>query len=373
MPIKKVIIAGGGTGGHIYPAIAIANALKRRFPSIEIIFVGTDRGLERELVPRAGFQLKIIRVKGFQRRFSLDTFRSLKELFLGILDSFEIIREEQPDLVIGTGGYVAGPVVFIASLLKVPSIIHEQNVKPGITNRILSKFVDKIAISYSDSKKYFPKEKVIITGNPVRDQISSSDKGKALKKFGFSSDIPVVFSFGGSQGAEKLNCAICDIIEKIKDKKKFQLIHITGKRNYNNFKKQMADRGIALDSLGHIKVRPYIYEIQDAYAASDLVISRSGAITISEITTCGKPSILIPLPTAAGNHQEYNAKLLEKKGAAKILPNDKLTGKNLIQYIEDIIFNQERLYEMAKASKELRKPDALNKIVDEVTCLVKTR
>lgn len=370
MPIKKIIIAGGGTGGHIYPAIAIANALKQKSPNIKIIFVGTDRGLEKELVPRAGYELKKIRVKGFQRHFSLDTLLSLKEMFLGTIDSFKIVRDEEPDLVIGTGGYVAGPVVLIASLLKIPTIIHEQNVKPGITNRILSKFVDKIAISYSASKKYFPKDKIVVTGNPVRKEISNSNKQEALKKFNFVSDIPVVFSFGGSQGARKLNCAICDIIEKIKDNKKFQLIHVTGKKNYSDFQKQMINRGIALDSLGHIKIRPYIYEMQDAYAAADLVISRSGAITISEITVCGKPSILIPLPTAAGNHQEYNARLLEKEGAAKILPDDRLTGKILMQCIESIIYDKKCLTKMAKASKKLSKPYALDKIIDEVINLV---
>lgn len=370
MPIKNIIIAGGGTGGHIYPAIAIANALKREFPNVRILFVGTDKGLENELVPKAGFRLERIRVKGFQRKLSLDTLRSLKEMFLGIWDSLEIIKEVKPDLVIGTGGYVAGPVVFVAAMLHIPSIIHEQNVRPGVTNRILSKFVDKIAISYKDSKKYFPREKVIVTGNPIREQISSADKGTALKKFKLSSYIPVVLSFGGSQGAEKLNNAISDIIVQIKDKKNFQLIHITGRRNYNKFKEIMKNRGIPLDSLGHIKVKPYIYEMQDAYAASDLVISRAGAITISEITTCGKPAILIPLPTAAGNHQEYNARLLERNGAAKILSNENLTGKNLMCTIENIISDKQKLASMAKASSELQNPHALKKIIDEITHLV---
>lgn len=370
MPIKKIIIAGGGTGGHIYPAIAIANAINRDFPNVKVIFVGTNKGLERELVPKAGFQLKKIRVRGFQRRLSLDTLKSLKEMFLGIWDSLKIIKEEKPDLVIGTGGYVAGPVVFVASMLHIPSIIHEQNVKPGVTNRILSKFVDKIAISYDDSKKYFPREKIILTGNPVRDQISSADKETALKKFKLSPDIPVVFSFGGSQGAAKLNDAISNIIEQIKDKKTFQLIHITGKQNYSNFKKLMRNKGIPIDGLGHIKIEPYIYDMQDAYAASDLVISRAGAITISEITTCGKPAILIPLPTAAGNHQEYNARLLEENGAAKILDNKDLTGKNLMHIIEKIILDKKQLESMAKASRELQNPHALNKIINEISYLI---
>ncbi len=371
MSPQKIILAGGGTGGHIYPAIAIAEGLKKTFPDYEVLFVGTDRGLEKELVKKAGFPLKTIRVKGFRRKLSLDTLISIKELVHGAIDSFSLIKKEKPDIVIGTGGYVAGPVLFFASIMGIPTAVHEQNVTPGVTNKILSRFVDKIFISFSDSIKYFPKEKTFLVGNPVRSEISKGNRHTALKKFGLSSDIPVVLSFGGSQGAARINDAICHMIEVIKDTRKFQLIHITGKNHYDNIKNALANKGITLDRLGHIIVRPYIYEMQDAYAAADLVISRAGALTISELSVCGKPAILIPLPTAANNHQEYNARYMENEGAAVVLHEDKLSGESLIRTIEDIIFDENRLHKMSMASKNLAMEDAVEKILAEVLKLVK--
>lgn len=371
MPPKKIILAGGGTGGHIYPAIAIATGLKRIFPDSEILFVGTDRGLEKELVKKAGFPLKTIRVKGFRRKLSFDTLLSLKELACGMLDSIKIIKREKPDIVIGTGGYVAGPVIFFASLMGVPSIIHEQNVTPGVTNRILSRFVDRIAVSFPDSMNHFPESKTVLTGNPVRKEIAGGVRLQALKKYGLSPDIPVVLCFGGSQGAARLNDAICYVIEAIKDTAKFQLIHITGKKHYDKIKSLLVNKGIDTDGSGHIIVRPYIYEMQDAYAAADLVISRAGALSISEFCACGKPAILIPLPTAANHHQDYNAKYMEENGAAVIMFEEKLSGKKLLQTIENIIFNDECLHKMAIASRSLAKEDALEKILAEILKLVK--
>jgi UDP-N-acetylglucosamine--N-acetylmuramyl-(pentapeptide) pyrophosphoryl-undecaprenol N-acetylglucosamine transferase len=370
MPAKTILFAGGGTGGHIYPAIAIASELKKVFPDSRIIFVGTDRGLEKDLVPKSGFPLKKIRVKGFERKLSFDTLVSVKEMFLGGFDSLKILMKEKPDLVVGTGGYVAGPIIFFASLLGIPSIIHEQNVKPGVTNRILSHFVKKIAISFPDSANYFPKDKIVLTGNPVRREIAYGNPREALNRFGLSPNLPVVLSFGGSQGAANLNKAILDIIVKIKDSRKFQLIHVTGKKNYADFINALEGKGIYVNELGHIIVKPYIYEMQDAYAAADLVISRAGAISISEITLCGKPAVLIPLPTAADNHQDYNAEFLQKNKAGVVISDKELTGEVLLKVICDIVFNKEKLRNMAAASRNMAKPNALDIIVDEIKKLV---
>jgi len=364
MPVKKVIFAGGGTGGHIYPALAIATELKRRYSDVEIIFVGTERGLEKTLVPQAGYPLRIIRVKGFNRKLSLDTFSSIKQMILGGIDSLAILKMEKPDLVIGTGGYVSGPVIFFASLLRIPTIIHEQNVIPGITNRILSRFVNKVAISFPESSKYLPKSKIVLTGNPVRTEIADGDRLEALKAFGLTTNIPVVLSFGGSQGAKRLNEAIAEVVGKISNNPKFQLIHVTGPKQYDSFMQLLENKGIDLNRIGHIIIRPYIYEMQKAYAATDLVISRAGAITISEITLCGKPAILIPLPTAAGHHQDFNAKILQDNGAAIVLGDQKLSGEILFDTIIKITNDKKRLREMALASKSLAKPDALDKIMD---------
>ncbi len=371
MPPKKIILAGGGTGGHIYPAIAIAAGLKEKLPDSNILFVGTDRGLEKELVKNAGFPLKTIRVKGFRRKLSFDTFVSLKELAYGAIDSINIIKKEKPDIVIGTGGYVAGPVVFFASLMGVHSVIHEQNVAPGVTNRILSHFADRIAISFPDSKKYFPKGRTVLTGNPVRKEITRGDRLRALKKFGFSPNIPVVLCFGGSQGAARINDAMFYVIDAIKDTKRFQLIHITGKNQYEKIKRLLVNKGIYPDRSGHIIVRPYIYEMQDAYAAADLVISRAGALSISELNICGKPAILIPLPTATNHHQDINANFMEENGAAIIVSEEKLSGEKLLETIENIIFNDDCLHRMSMASRNLAREDALEKILAEIQKLVK--
>lgn len=371
MPPKKIILAGGGTGGHIYPAIAIAAGLKQKFPDSNILFVGTDRGLEKELVKKAGFPLKTIRVKGFRRKLSFDTLVSLKELAYGAVESINIIKKEKPDIVIGTGGYVAGPVIFFASLMGVHAVIHEQNVSPGVTNRILSRFVDRIAISFSDSMHYFPKGKTVLTGNPIRKEIAGGIRHKALKKFGLSPDLPVVLCFGGSQGAARINDAILYVIEAIRYKGKFQLIHITGKSHYEKIKSLLVNKGIDPDGSGHIIVRPYIYEMQDAYAAADLVVSRAGALSISELNACGKPAILIPLPTAANRHQDFNAKFMEENGAAVVMFEDELSGEKLLQTINNIIFNDECLHKMSMASRSLAREDALEKILAEIMKLVK--
>jgi len=371
MPPKKIILAGGGTGGHIYPAIAIAQAINRTYPEFDILFIGTVRGLEKDLVKKAGFSLKTIRVKGFRRKLSLDTFMSIKELVHGATDSINLLKKEKPDIVIGTGGYVAGPVLFFASVMGIPTAIHEQNVTPGVTNKILSRFVDMVFVSFPDSIKYFPKEKTFLVGNPVRNEISKGNRMSALRKLGLSPDIPVVLCFGGSQGALRINNAICYIIEAIKGKESFQLIHVTGKNHYERVKKFLENKGIDTDRLGHIIVRPYIHEMQDAYAAADLVISRAGALSISELSVCGKPAILIPLATAANHHQDYNARFMERNGAAIVIEEDKLSGESLLRTIESLISDKHRLYEMSTASKKLAIENAAEKILVEVMKLVK--
>lgn len=367
---KKVIIAGGGTGGHIYPAIAIAQKLKMEFPDIKILFVGTDRGLEKDLVPKAGFELKKIRARGFKRALSLENFITLKEVVLGGMESLALLKREKPDLVVGTGGYVAGPVVFFASLLRIPTFIHEQNVKPGVTNQILSRFVDKVAVSFPDSAKYFPKGKVVVTGNPVRHEIVMTEKLEAMEKLGFDLKKPLVLSFGGSQGALKINEAVLELIDLIKEDETFQLLHITGQKNYDDFISKLEFKGINPSRLGHIKVRPYVYEMHYAIAAADLVVSRAGAITIAELTAAGKPAILVPLPTAAGQHQDYNAGFMEKNGAAIVIKNWELNGQKLYEMICRLISDENRLAEMSAASRKLGKPDAIDRIWREIRALV---
>ena len=368
---KKFIFAGGGTGGHIYPAIAIASGLKRKYPDSDILFIGTGKQLEKDIVEEVGFPLKIIHAKGFERKLSIDTLRSLHQLILGAADSIKILKEEKPDLVIGTGGYTAGPVVFFASLMGIPCAIHEQNVIPGVTNKILSQFAKKIFISFPESANYFPKNKVILAGNPVRPEITKGTRREALEKFGLSPNMPTVLSFGGSQGAMSLNNAIYYVIKTLIKSKEFQLIHVTGKNNYNKIMQSLMDDKIDLGSASHIVIEPYINDMENAYAAADLIISRAGALTIAELSACGKPAILIPLPSAANRHQDFNAALMEKNGAAIVIYEKDLTGEKLYKSICNIIFDKECLLKMSASSKKLARNNALDTILQEIEKLLK--
>lgn len=349
----KVLITGGGTGGHIYPALSIARKIKMEYKNADILYVGTEKGLEAELVPKEGLRFKTIRVKGFSRKLSKDTFKSVKELLLGLNDAKKVINDFKPDIVIGTGGYVCGPIVLLAALKKIPTMIHEQNAFPGVTNRILSKFVDKIAGSFDESKKYFKDtKKLVITGNPIRQDIIGFDKQTAYKDLIINPSIPFILSFGGSGGQKKLNDAMIDVIVKNKDNDKIQIVHVTGKRLYDNFMKELKQKGIN-ELKNHIRIYPYFFEVPKALSIADLIITSGGAIAIAEITAVGIPSILIPKAYTTENHQEYNARALEKNGASVVILEKDLSGDLLNDEIIKLISNKEKLKMMALKSKKM--------------------
>ncbi|MBS4535411.1 undecaprenyldiphospho-muramoylpentapeptide beta-N-acetylglucosaminyltransferase [Clostridium sp. D2Q-14] len=358
----KFLITGGGTGGHISPALAIAKKIKYEQPKSEILYIGTPDSMESELVPREGFKFKSIRVKGFERKLSLDTAKSVKELFLGLNDARKIIKNFSPDIVIGTGGYVCGPVVFIASLKKIPTIIHEQNALPGVTNRILSKFVDRIAASFEESNKYFKDtNKVEITGNPVKTDFFYVDKDKAYKELKVDKNKDFVISLGGSGGQKSLNDSLVGVIEKNITNTNLQLLHITGKRHFDTFIKQLKDRGI--DKLpDNIRVLPYFYDMPKGLSIADLIITSAGAITLAEVTAVGIPSIIIPKGYTAGNHQEFNAKAIEKYGAGIMILDKEVTEEKLNDEVLDLLNDKERLKKMSINSKELGNRDSADRI-----------
>lgn len=365
----KFLITGGGTGGHIYPALAIANKIKERYKDAEILYIGTKHGMENELVPKEGFKFETIRVKGFQRKLSKDTFDTIKELFLGINDANRIVDKFKPNVVIGTGGYVCGPVVFVASLKKIPTLIHEQNALPGVTNKILSKFVDKIAISFEESKKFFKnQEKIELTGNPIRTDIVNLNKQEAYKALEVNPNLPFILSFGGSGGQKKLNDAMFEVIKKNADNRTVQILHVTGKRFYSDFINRLKNEKIELSS--NIKIVPYFFDMPKGLNISDLVITSAGAITIAEITAVGVPSILIPKAYTTENHQEYNARALEKEGASLVILEKELTGEKLNEKIYELIKDKPKLDDMSKNSKRLGKIDATDKILDMIDELI---
>lgn len=355
----KYLISGGGTGGHIYPALAILNEIKLNDKDADILYVGTKEGLESKLIPKEGINFKTIRVKGIPRKINKNSFIALRELLAGLKESNRIIKEFKPDIVIGTGGYVCGPVVYKAYKNKIPTLIHEQNAFPGITNKILSRFVDKVAVTFDESIKYFKyPERVIKTGNPIRREILDVDKNEAYKNLELSSDKPIILCFGGSGGQKSLNIAVKDMLKSLKTID-FQLIHITGERFYDEFIED-----IETLNLNHkaVKILPYLYGMAEALNIADIIVTSAGAITLAEVSSIGIPSILIPKAYTAENHQEYNARSFEEKDAAVVILEKDLNGEKLKKEILDLLNDKEKLKEMSKMSKKLGKTDAANEI-----------
>ena len=359
----KYLITGGGTGGHIYPALSIANEIRDKDKTGNILYVGTEKGLESELVPKEGFPFETIRVKGMPRRINKESFIALKELLHGINDAKKIINDFKPDVVIGTGGYVCGPVVYMAKKKKIPALIHEQNAFPGITNKILSRYVDKVLVTFDEAKKYFKyPDRVINVGNPIRKEIININKEEAYKTLDIDKDIPLILSFGGSGGQKKLNDAMYYFIKESIDRKDIQVIHVTGKRFYDEFVNKFKNDNIKLPK--NIRVYSYFYEIPEALNISSLVITSSGAITLAEISAVGVPSILIPKSYTAENHQEYNARAFSDRGASVLLLEKDLNNSEFSNTINRLIKDKGVLAKMTKASKALGKINAAERIVD---------
>ncbi len=370
----RVLITGGGTGGHINPALAIAQKVKHENPSDAILYVGSKNSLESELVPKEGFEFKSVTAKYLKRKITFENIKTLFASAKGVLESFKIINEFKPDIVVGTGGYVCGPVVLAAYLKRVPTMILEQNVFPGITNKLLSKFVDTIGISFEEAKKYFPENaqnKLILVGNPVRKDIITSDRRKSRTRYNLKPDDIFIYSFGGSGGQVSLNEAIIDVIRKYKGKQNIKILHVTGKKLYESFMEDLKNQNIKIEK--NIEILDYMYEAPIALTASDIVIGSAGAITIAEITAIGVPSILIPKTYTAENHQEYNARALEKEGAAIVLLEKDLNGSTLSKAIEDVIDNKNVLKTMSLNSKRLGNSDVENKIYAAIINLINER
>lgn len=360
----KVLLSGGGTGGHVYPAIAIANKIRDEHPDAEIIFVGTEKGIESEIVPKYGFELKTVTVQGFKRKIDFDNVKRVFKLFKGLEQSRKIVKKFKPDVVIGTGGYVSGPVLFNASMGKIPAIIHEQNSFPGVTNKILSKTVTKVLTSFEDSHKRFPEaaeEKLVFTGNPVRKEILLSRKNIARKNLAISEEKRMVLCYGGSGGSRKINDAMRLVIKNMVNED-IAFIFATGKSYYDEFMESISD----INLKPYQKVVPYLEDMANALAASDLVIGSAGAISLAEITALGKPSIIIPKAYTAENHQEYNAKSIEKQGAGIAILEKNLTPESLNTSVFKLLGDRELLVDMANASKTIGKPEAIDLIYDEI-------
>ena len=356
-------MSGGGTGGHIYPALTLIRTIKERMPEAEFLYVGTEQGLESDIIPKEGIEFEALELSGgFERHFTLENIKRAARAIIGVKKAAEIIKRYKPDVVVGTGGYVCGPILLAASLEKVPTLIQEQNVVAGITNKILSKFVNKIAVGSERALKYFPREKTIYTGNPIRREVLKARREEGLAYFKFEEKKPVVLISGGSRGARSINKAMIKILMEEAAEPKVQYLHVTGKGEYESVISELRGSGLELEELRHIRVEPYVYNMPQALAMADLVVYRAGATGIAELTARGVPAILIPYPYAAENHQEYNARELEEAGAARMILNKELTAERLGKTIKELLSKPEELREMSEASVKLGRPQAAEEI-----------
>ena len=336
----KVVIAAAGTGGHINPGIAIANKIKKENKNAQITFIGTSRGLENDLVPRAGYKLKQIEAYGINRKISMQNFKNMLKTLKSFKTAKNIIKEIKPDLVIGTGGYICGPTILAARKYKIPTILHESNAFPGMSVKLLASKVSTVLVGFEDAKMRLAKaKKVIVTGTPSKlkkVQLTDKQKDELKKQYDIKNDLPIVLIFGGSQGAKSINNALIEIIQN-RLNSKYQIIWAVGQKQYDIVRENLKSIGLNINNITNTKVVPYIYDMEEVMNFVDLIIARSGAMTITEVSTVGKPAIFIPFPFATENHQEYNAKVLENVDAAKIILDKDLNKDTLNTSILEII------------------------------------
>ena len=363
--MMKLLFAGGGTAGHINPALAIAGYVRERQPDAEILYIGAKGGMEERLVPQAGFDFRGITVQGFRRKISLQALKenivTVKKAISASREAKKIIEAFQPDICIGTGGYVSGPVLRTAAKMGLPTLIHEQNAYPGVTNKMLAKHATRVMLAMPDARQHFKGPcRFVDTGNPVRGEILVQEKAAARRQLGLDSR-PVILSFGGSLGARKINEALADVIARSAKDGRYQHIHAYGQ--YGKwFPDLLAEKGADLSAAKNLDVREYINDMPVCLAAADLVIARAGAITLSEIQVKGKPSILIPSPNVAENHQFHNAMSLVKQEAAVMIEEKDLTPEKLTEEIDKLASDPQRLSAYAENARQMAISDASKRI-----------
>src|SRR3954447_6402653 len=334
----KVVVSGGGTGGHIYPALALIREIQKENKEAEFLYIGITNGLESKLVPRENIVFKSIHITGFKRKLSFENVKTIIRFLKGVQDSKRILKEFKPDIVIGTGGYVCGPVVYAAKSLRIPTIIHEQNSVPGLTNKFLSRYVNKIAICFEEAKDYFPETKTVFTGNPRASEVIGKDGIKGRLAAGLSTTMPAVLVFGGSRGARPINEAVVKAFAELAEKP-YQVLYITGDVHFEDVKKEVE----LIGNPKNVVIKPFIHNMPEVLAGIDLVVSRAGATTLAEITSLGIPSILVPSPYVTNNHQEKNARSLSDHGAAELLLEKDLNSKSLVKHIDMILLDKDKL------------------------------
>lgn len=368
----RLIFAGGGTGGHIYPAIAIAKAVLAEQPATEILFVGAQRGMETQLVPKEGFRLETLQVSGLSRGNPLLAARSLVQAGQGLLRARRIIDDFQPDVAIGTGGYVSGPTLLAASRRHVPTMIHEQNAYPGLTTRWLSRFATVVAVSHQEAVERLPHAKrAVVTGMPIRQDFYHTGRAEARQRLGIPADSAVVLTVGGSGGALRLNQTVANAAASLLSRPERRLLQVTGERYFAAISEQRTNSQLPDEQLERWQVIRFMYDMPAALAAADLVISRAGASTMEEIAASGVPAVFVPSPNVTDNHQEHNANALARQGAAAVIRDQLLDANTLAENVDAILENRQRWLEMATASRAAAHPQATKQLVELVRQLAK--
>ncbi|HAM51817.1 MAG TPA: undecaprenyldiphospho-muramoylpentapeptide beta-N-acetylglucosaminyltransferase [Nitrospiraceae bacterium] len=362
----RVIIAGGGTGGHLFPGIAIAEEIKRRDEVAEVYFIGTEHGIEAAIIPKEGYPIKYLRAEGVVGKSPFKKLRGIAKTILSLYDSYTFLERLRPDAVIGVGGYASFGPVFTGHLMSLPTLIAEQNSVPGLANKVLGRIADAVCVTYHESISFFPKSKTFITGNPVRAGILSGSREGAYDLFSLERNKFTIFVFGGSSGARTINNAVCGTFGALHDLKgDIQFLHQTGKKECEAVRETYRKWGFKGT------VTAFIHQMAEAYAVADLVISRAGATTLAELTSVGKPAILVPYPYAAGYHQQLNAQRLSEMGAVRVILDHELDGETLAKNIRELYTDVRVRFEMQRSSRSLGRPDAAEKIVDILISLVK--
>ncbi|GGE41368.1 UDP-N-acetylglucosamine--N-acetylmuramyl-(pentapeptide) pyrophosphoryl-undecaprenol N-acetylglucosamine transferase 1 [Pullulanibacillus camelliae] len=353
----RVLVSGGGTGGHIYPAIALIHEIQRQEPDAAFMYIGTTNGLEKDIVEREHIPFHALNITGFKRKLSFDNVMTVARFLKGVSKSKSLIHKFAPDVVIGTGGYVCGPVVYAASKLQVPTIIHEQNSVPGLTNKFLSRYVDRVALSMEEAESFFKNGQLVLTGNPRASEMLNGDGEAGLLSVDLQPDKKTVLIFGGSRGARPINEATLELLPQLAERD-YQVLYVTGQVHFEQVMAEVNKMG----KPSNLSVQPFLHNMKDVLAGVDLVVSRAGATTLAEVTAIGLPTILIPSPYVTNNHQEKNARALEKHGAAIVMTESELNAATLLKQIDGIMSDTSKRVIMKERALDLGIPDAAHRL-----------
>lgn len=370
----RILLTGGGTGGHIYPALTIADEIRRLEPAAEFLFVGVAHGLEADLVPRAGLPFAAVRSGGLVRTGSLQRVLGLARAAAGTVQALGLLRRFRPRVVLATGGYVAGPVLLAARALGVPYALWEGNAFPGVTVRLFSRAARAVFIPYAEVARHFPSGAPLLAlGNPVRREILAGDRRAARQAAGLAAGDQLVLAFGGSGGARAIHEALVGAVPQLLARPRLRLLHVTGPRQHDDVRRLYAAAGLDLATLPGVRVEPYLYDMPAALAAADLAVTRAGATTMAELAVCGLPAVVVPLPGVSHDHQDWNARALERRGGVVRLPQSRLTPQSLAAEVAALLDNPSRRAEMSAALRAAARPDAGPAIAARILAIARGR